>query len=143
MSTRIGASPDTIHLSLDIEISDELRAKLESEKTVAQEADKGNAVHCPEWLCAQVLPHGARGGYSLLLETENFSVKILGSGIPNRPGLFLELRSQFLHTHASLSRARHCFPLQVESAAAPGSLCYGLGKRLIYHNRSPYSHGAA
>jgi hypothetical protein len=94
------AGPDTIHLSLDIKIGDELRAKLETEKTVAQEADKINAVNCPDWLGAQVLPHGARGGYGLLLETENFSVKILGSGIPNRPGLFLELRSQFLHTHS-------------------------------------------
>jgi hypothetical protein len=66
---------------------------------VAQEADKGNAVHCPESLGAQVLPHGARGRYGLLLETENFSIKILGAGIPNRPGLFIELRSLFLHTH--------------------------------------------
>ncbi|MGO8948864.1 MAG: hypothetical protein ACLQUY_14675 [Ktedonobacterales bacterium] len=93
------AGPDTIHLSLDLGISDELRAKLETEKTAAQEADKINAVHCPDWLGAQVLPHGARGGYGLLLETENFSVKLLGSGIPNRPGLFIELRSHFLHTH--------------------------------------------
>ncbi len=93
------AGPDTIHLSPDIEISDELRAKLEGEKAIAQEADKINAVHCPDWLGAQVLPHGARGGYGLLLETENFSAKILGSGIPNRPGLFIELRSHFLPTH--------------------------------------------
>lgn len=93
------AGPDTIHLSLDLEISDDLRTTLENEKVVAQEADKVNGVHCPDWLGAQVLPHGARGGYGLLLETENFSVKILGSGIPNRPGLFIELRSHFLHTH--------------------------------------------
>ena len=93
------AGPDTIHLSLDLEISDEMRAKFETEKATAQEADKINAVHCPDWLGAQILPHGARGGYGLLLETENFSVKILGAGIPNRPGLFLELRSHFLHTH--------------------------------------------
>ena len=93
------AGPDTIHLSLDHEISDKLRAKLEKEKALAQEADKVNVVHCPDWLGAQVLPHGARGGYGLLLETENFSVKILGQGIPNRPGLFMELRSHFLHTH--------------------------------------------
>ena len=93
------AGPDTIHLSLDLEISDEMRAKFETEKATAQEAGKINAVHCPDWLGAQILPHGARGGYGLLLETENFSVKILGAGIPNRPGLFLELRSHFLHTH--------------------------------------------
>jgi hypothetical protein len=93
------AGPNTIHLSLDLEISDELRARLDSEKAAAQGADKINAVHCPDWLGVQVLPHEARGGYGLLLETENFSVKILGSGIPNRPGLFLKLRSHFLHTH--------------------------------------------
>ena len=93
------AGPDTIHLSADFPISDEVRAKLDFEKGAAQEADKVNAVHCPDWLGAQVLPHGARGGYGLLLETDDFSVKILGNGIPNRPGLFVELRSHFLHTH--------------------------------------------
>jgi hypothetical protein len=54
------AGPDMIHLSLDLEVSDELRATLEVEKAVAQEADKINAVHCPDWLGAQVHPHGAR-----------------------------------------------------------------------------------
>jgi hypothetical protein len=49
------AGPDTIHLSLDLEISDELRGKLDSEKAMAQEADKFNVIHCPEWLGAQVL----------------------------------------------------------------------------------------
>ena len=46
------AGPDTIHLSLDLEISDELRATLEAENVVAQAADKINAVHCPDWLGA-------------------------------------------------------------------------------------------
>jgi hypothetical protein len=93
------AGPDTIHLSVDLGISDAMRVKLDQEKEAAQEADKDNAVHCPEWLGAQVLPHGARGGYGLLLETDDFSIKVLGKGIPNRPGLFVELRSHFLHTH--------------------------------------------
>ena len=35
----------------------------------------------------------------MLLETDDFSVKALGKGIPNRPGLFVELRSHYLHTH--------------------------------------------
>jgi hypothetical protein len=35
-----------------------------------------------------------------LIETEDFTVKVLGDGIPNRPGLYVELRSLFLHTHA-------------------------------------------
>ena len=55
------AGPDTIHLSLDLQISEELRATLETEKAAAQEADKINAVHCPDWLGAQVLPPRARG----------------------------------------------------------------------------------
>ena len=93
------AAPDTLHLSADIQITDELQEKLEREKLAAQEADKVNAVHCPDWLGAQVLPHGARGGYGVVLETDDFSVKVLGKGIPNRPGLFVELRSHFLHTH--------------------------------------------
>ena len=93
------AAPDTLHFSADIQLSDELHEKLEREKLAAQEADKVNAVHCPDWLDAQVLPHGARGGYGLVLETDDFSVKVLGKGIPNRPGLFVELRSHFLHTH--------------------------------------------
>jgi hypothetical protein len=93
------ATPDTLHFSADIRLSDELHEKLEREKLVAQETDKANAVHCPDWLGAQILPHGARGGYGLVLQTDNFSVKVLGKGILNRPGLFVELRSHFLHAH--------------------------------------------
>ena len=93
------AAPDTLHFSVDIQITDELHEKLEREKLAAQDADKVNAVYCPDWLGAQVLPHGARGGYGLVLESDDFSIKVLGKGIPNRPGLFVELRSHFLHTH--------------------------------------------
>ena len=93
------AAPDTLHFSVDIQITDELHEKLEREKLAAQDADKVNAVYCPDWLGAQVLPHGARGGYGLVLESDDFSIKVPGKGIPNRPGLFVELRSHFLHTH--------------------------------------------
>jgi hypothetical protein len=34
------AAPDTLHISSDMQISDEVRAKLEREKQAAQEADK-------------------------------------------------------------------------------------------------------
>jgi hypothetical protein len=95
------AVPDTLHFSADIQLSDALHDRLEREKLAAQQADKVNAVHCPDWLGAQVLPYGARGGYGLVLETDDFSIKVLGKGIPNRPGLFVELRSHFLHTHPS------------------------------------------
>jgi len=98
------AGVDTIHLSADYEISEEVRQKLDAEKELAQLAATGRAVHCPVWLGAQVLPHGSRGGYSHLLETDDFTVKVLGKGIPHRPGLYLELRSHFLHTHAGGAR---------------------------------------
>jgi hypothetical protein len=114
------AAPDTLHFSADIQLSDELHGKLEREKLAAQEADKANAVHCPHWLGAQVLPHGARGGYGLLLETDDFSVKVLGKGIPNRPGLFVELRSHYLHTHP-----------QGPQAACEEALCW-LRSHLLY-----------
>src|SRR5690348_633691 len=93
------AGPDTLYLSADIMVSDRMHARLDQEREQAQRAEGANRVHCPDWLGAQVHPHGARGGYRALLETPDFSVKVLGAGIPNRPGLFVELRSHFLHTH--------------------------------------------
>jgi hypothetical protein len=51
-----------------------------------------------------VHPHGTRGGYGHLIETEDFTVKVLGATIPNRPGLYIELRSLFLHTHPEGAR---------------------------------------
>jgi hypothetical protein len=80
-------------------VSEAMRAKLDDEKNAAQLAAKENAVHCPDWLGAQVHPNGTRGGYGYLIETEDFTVKVLGANIPNRPGLYVELRSLFLHTH--------------------------------------------
>jgi hypothetical protein len=94
------AGADTVYFSFDVSISDEVREKLEKEKEAAQIAAKAGQVHCPGWLGARVLPNGARGGYGLLIETEDFSIKLLGKGIPNRPGIYLELRSYFLHTHS-------------------------------------------
>jgi len=94
------AGPDTIHLSADITVSDAMRTQLDAEKELAQlSSADGRTAHCPDWLGAQVFPHGSRGGYGHLLETADFSVKVLGKGIPHRPGLYIELRSHFLHTH--------------------------------------------
>jgi hypothetical protein len=98
------AGPDTIHVSAEANVSEEVRAKLDAEKDAAQLAVRENAVHCPEWLGAQVHPHGTRGGYGHLIETEDFTVKLLGANIPNRPGLYVELRSLFLHTHPEGAR---------------------------------------
>jgi len=93
------AGVDTLYFSCDITVSDAVRAKLEEEKQKAQVAAQTGVVHCPEWLAAQVKPQGAKGGYAYLIETEDFAVKILGAGIKNRPGIYIELRSHFLHTH--------------------------------------------
>lgn len=59
---------------------------------------------CPVWLGAQVLSHAARGGHGLLLETDDFSVTVLGKGSPNRPGLFVEVRFHFLHAYPERSQ---------------------------------------
>jgi hypothetical protein len=93
------AGPDTLYFSFDLQISAEMRSTLDAEKQSAQIAAAANQVHCPDWLGARVLPNGARGGYSILIETEDFTVKVLGDGIQNRPGLYVEMRSLFLHTH--------------------------------------------
>jgi hypothetical protein len=93
------AGPDTLYFSFDASISDAMRTRLEEEKQAAQVAANAGQVRCPAWLGARVLPTGARGGYGLLVETEDFTVKLLGAGIPNRPGIYLELRSYFLHVH--------------------------------------------
>ena len=74
-------------------------ARLDVEKEAAALAARENGVHCPEWLGARVLPNGSRGGYRILIETEGFTVKVLGVGVRNRPGLYVEMRSLFLHTH--------------------------------------------
>jgi hypothetical protein len=101
------AGPDTLYFSFDVQISADMRAQLDAEKQQAQLAATANQVHCPDWLAARVLPNGARGGYSILIETEDFTVKVLGDGIPNRPGLYVEMRSLFLHTHPQ-GPARAC-----------------------------------
>jgi hypothetical protein len=91
------AGPDTLYFSCDLEVSDAMRERLEAEKTEAQTLKK--TAHCPDWLCARVCPQGAKGGYAFLLETPDFSVKVLGRHIQYRPGIFIEMRSLALHTH--------------------------------------------
>src|SRR6516225_8251323 len=44
-------------------------------------------------------PQGAKGGYAFLIKTEDFSIKLLGEHIQNRPSAFIEMRSQGPHTH--------------------------------------------
>jgi hypothetical protein len=94
---------DSINYSSQARISREMRAKLEAEKLAAQLAAREGAAQCPEWLGAKVLPNGAKG-YSLLIETEDFTVKVAGEHMLTWPGLYCELRSYFLHTHPDGAR---------------------------------------
>jgi len=83
---------DTVNYSSRARISQEIRAQLAKEKEAAQVAGKVGAVHCPDWLGARVLPNGGRGA-SFLLETEDFTVKIMGEHMETWPGLCVELRA--------------------------------------------------
>jgi hypothetical protein len=80
-----------------------MRAQLEEDKAQAQVAAKAGGLHCPAWLGARVLPSGARG-YSFLLETQDWTVKIAGEHMTNWPGVYCEVRSHVLHTHAEGER---------------------------------------
>jgi hypothetical protein len=93
------AGPDTLYFSFEAAASEAMLARLDVEKEAAMLAARENAAHCPDWLGARVLPNGSRGGYRILIETEGFTVKVLGVGMRSRPGLYIEMRSLFLHTH--------------------------------------------
>ena len=93
------SGPDTLYFSCDLPLSEAMRDRLSEEKTAAQALAEERRVHCPEWLGARVCPQGAKGGYAFLVETEDFSVKLLGKHIQNRPSVFIEMRSLALHMH--------------------------------------------
>jgi hypothetical protein len=95
--TPLLAGMDTVYFSCDLPLSDSMRERLTAEKLLAQAKSKG--AYCPEWLGARVCPQGAKGGYAFLIETEDFSVKLLGEHIQNRPSVFIEMRSHALHTY--------------------------------------------
>src|SRR3954447_11481482 len=90
---------DTGYFSCDLALSDAMRERLSQEKAIAQARAAQRQVHCLEWLEARIAPQGAKGGYAFLIETEDFSVKLLGEHIQNRPSVFIEMRSHALHTH--------------------------------------------
>src|SRR5215470_15951747 len=97
--TPLLAGMDTVYFSCDLPLSNTMRERLTQEKAVAQARATQRQVHCPEWLEARMAPQGAKGGYAFLIETEDFSVKLLGEHIQNRPSVFIEMRSHALHTH--------------------------------------------
>src|SRR5215470_12397654 len=94
------AGPDTLYFSCDLPISEAMRDWLNEEKSTAQALAAERRVHCPDWLSARVYAQGAKGGYAFLVETEDFSVKLLGERIQNRPSVYIEMRSYALHTHS-------------------------------------------
>jgi hypothetical protein len=132
------AGPDTLYFSCDAMISDQMRATLSEEKARAQfKATTERTVHCPGWLGARVCPQGARGGYALLIETEDFSVKLLGERIVHRPGVYIELRSHALHTHpggpqgaceAALSWVRERLFADQAETLAPDAISFATAK---------------
>jgi hypothetical protein len=97
--TPLLAGMDTVYFSCDLPLSDAMRERLTQEKAMAQTRATQRQMHCPEWLEARVCPQGAKGGYAFLIEAEDFSVKLLGEHIQNRPSVFIEMRSYALHTH--------------------------------------------
>jgi hypothetical protein len=90
---------DTVYFSCDLPLSDAMRERLTQEKTPAQSRAAQRQAHCPEWLEARVAPQGAKGGHAFLIEAEDFSVKLLGEHIQNRPSVFIEMRAHALQTH--------------------------------------------
>src|SRR5690348_7803153 len=97
--TPLLAGMDTVYFSCDLPLSDATRERLTQEKAVAQARAAQRQAYCPDWLEARMAPQGAKGGYAFLIETEVFSVKLLGERIQNRPSVFIEMRSHALHTH--------------------------------------------
>ena len=93
------AAPDTLQLSADITISVRMRKQLDRERDKAQRAEGANWVECPDWLGARVHPHGARGGYQVLLETPDFSGRCWGQA--SRTGRALRRAAFALPAHAS------------------------------------------
>ncbi len=93
------AGLDSAYLSAEAQIRAAMRQRLDEAKQAAQVAAKVRQVHCPEWLGARVYPNGDKGGCPYLVETDDFTVKVSGERILNRPGVYIEMRSHALHTH--------------------------------------------
>jgi hypothetical protein len=105
------AGPDTLYFSCDLPISESRRNRLNEEKATAQTLANERRVHCSDWLGARMCLQGAKGGYAFLIETEDFSVKLLGERIQNRPSIYLEMRSHALHTHPEGPQGACCATL--------------------------------
>jgi len=77
-----------------------------------------------------VLSSGGRG-YSFILETEDFTVKVAGEHMATWPGLYCEVRSFSLHTHGGVARGaveaslawvrQPCSPISRHPGSAPSA----------------------
>lgn len=93
------AGIDNINFSFDLEVPDSTWERLKEEQETAKELATHGTVHCPDWLDAQLLPTGARGGYKFLIDRNDwYSIKLL-RGVANRPAIFVEMHAFGLHTH--------------------------------------------
>ncbi len=92
------AGLDWLTLTSRARVSEEIYAQLAEAKAAARLEEREGRAHCPSWLDAQVRPNGAKG-YPFLIETEDFTIKVAGEHQTTWPGLAIELRSHFLHTH--------------------------------------------
>ena len=54
------AGPDTLYFSFEAHVSEAMLARIVVEKEMAVLASHENAVHCPDWLGARVLPNGSK-----------------------------------------------------------------------------------
>jgi hypothetical protein len=98
------AGVDWLTLTSRARVSEQIYAQLAEAKAAARLEEREGRAHCPPWLDAQVRPNGAKG-YPFLIETEEFLVKVAGEHQRTWPGLAIELRSHFLHTHPTGPRS--------------------------------------
>jgi hypothetical protein len=75
------AGPHMLYFLCDLLISEAMQDRLNEEKATAWALADERRVHCAEWLGARMYPQGAKGSYAFLIETEDFSVKLLGGRI--------------------------------------------------------------
>jgi len=98
------AGLDWLTLTSRARVSEEMYHRLAEAKAAARLEERDGRVHCPSWLDAQLRPSGAKG-YPFLIETEDFTIKVAGEQQRTWPGLAIELRSHFLHTHPAGARS--------------------------------------
>ncbi len=98
------AGLDGLTLTSPARLSEQMYGRLSEDKAAARLAEQEGCVHCPAWLDAQVRPTGMQG-YPYVIEAEEFLVKVAGEQQKTWPGVVLELRSHFLHTHPAGQRS--------------------------------------